>query len=253
MPSECAASPALTSRFAHFYADVVAIKQAVAANRLGRLLEPDAAQPPTDGAELAALASARLRLLLEEDEKLARNIGGASDAAAWAIAHYATTALVDEQMLIEFDWPGREAWMNVLLERARFGTATAGRDFFNYVEQLLQRETRTATDPELAAVLLLALHLGFRGALRGRHGQESLAVLRARLHRLSVQNRVVEDPLEQAPVISLPQRHLVVPRGRWLWVLLCGALTYGLLSTAVWHTSFGDVQTRLRALVQGTR
>ncbi len=108
-----------------------------------------------------------------------------SDPARQALLHqafYAMVALIDEALLIELDWPGRSAWLGLLLEQRRFHTRLAGQRFFEHCEHILAGPPELALQREVAAVHLLALQLGFKGMHRGESGQVCINELRRRLH-----------------------------------------------------------------------
>jgi type VI secretion system protein ImpK len=86
-------------------------------------------------------------------------------------ATYAIVALLDE-ILVQTDWPGREAWQASTLQFGYFRENTAGEGFFHRLEILLR-------EPRRAHVLLIYFHclaLGFQGrfAVSGRAGLPAL-------------------------------------------------------------------------------
>ncbi len=97
-------------------------------------------------------------------------------------AHYVMAALADE-LFLNLDWPGREAWKSHLLEARLFGSHRAGEVFFQRLDKLLAWRDPIYTD--LATLYLIALGLGFEGKYRGRpEAERELGLYRQRLFRM---------------------------------------------------------------------
>jgi type VI secretion system protein ImpK len=97
-----------------------------------------------------------------------------------AEARYAIVAFIDERIL-RSNWPGRVEWMNKPLQLQLYNEFTAGENFFNRLQILLQSERES---PALE-VYYLCLALGFVGAAGAAHQVQSLgAKARSRLDRV---------------------------------------------------------------------
>ncbi len=165
------AEPYLISCFRDFYREVA---------RWKREVEHAAPPPPLAAAEPAPPAGAtserpspvtavreRLLATLERQAAGAARIGGLYGAETFQAAQYVMAALADE-VFLQLDWPGRDAWQANLLESRLFGTHRAGEEVFLRLDALLQSRDPIYTD--LAKVYLFALGLGFQGRYRDTAG-----------------------------------------------------------------------------------
>ncbi|WP_414449375.1 DotU family type IV/VI secretion system protein [Burkholderia sp. 22PA0099] len=180
-PQPRTGSYVLVARFADFYQDVAALRRAQAEGRMAAHLAGDGGALPTTGAEFAARAAARLRALLQQQARRCTETPGTEDSRLEQQALYLMTALADEILIFELDWAGHDAWLDVLLEQAMFGTGNAGSRFFAMAEALVEASLPTPRHVDLAAVFLLAMELGFRGRYRARQAQPHLDRIRERL------------------------------------------------------------------------
>ncbi|WP_431854394.1 DotU family type IV/VI secretion system protein [Azospirillum sp.] len=166
---------ALLVQFGDFFAELLRLKYALAAGRLGG---GDGLTP----ADLAGLVHQRLRTLLEAQAVKARHWGGAYGETLYREAQYVMAALADETMLLRINWDGRQAWQDRLLETALFGTRVAGERVFERLDALLEDSTRASSD--LATIYLVALALGFRGRYWRPEDEGDLRSYRAALARI---------------------------------------------------------------------
>ncbi len=229
----------LLEGFVRVWEEVAALRQAHAEGRLASYLgagEGDAGE--MSGKEMANRLAARLALILEAQARNARDFGNDEQRRRYRVALYATTALIDEILLMELDWPGREAWLDLLLEYRFFRTRVAGQRFFQLVEQLLLKDAGGGVQADLAAVFLLALKLGFKGAHRGASGEEKLRALRARLLKRARQGRTAPDNghlFPQAYQFQVPGKDArLAPLRPWLRAGGIALAAYVLLSSAIW-------------------
>ena len=79
-------------------------------------------------------------------------------------AKYPLVALADE-VALNTDWSGRDDWEEELLEQHFFGTAIAGEEFYNRLQEVGPEED------DLAEIYFLCLSLGFQGGYRSRAGE----------------------------------------------------------------------------------
>ncbi len=130
----------------------------------------------------AAVVHRQLSELISTQCKQAQALSPEPQHALLGQGFYAMTALADETLLLELDWPGRGQWLSLLIEQRMFHTRLAGQRFFEHAEQVLAGPPEQALQREVAAVHLLALQLGFKGMHRGESGRVCIAELRRRLH-----------------------------------------------------------------------
>ncbi|OYO27459.1 DotU family type IV/VI secretion system protein [Janthinobacterium sp. PC23-8] len=164
---------------ADFYEEIASLKRACAAEP-----PPAAAAAAVSPAQQARRASAHLLAMLRRQEQAFVQDASEQEIRARRVVTYLMAALADEIFLLELDWPGREAWLEVLLERQLFKTSTSGTRVFRLARDLTQAGVRGPLGAELAAVLLFMLALGFKGCYRGRGGEAALRQIRADLYRL---------------------------------------------------------------------
>ncbi|UXY17251.1 DotU family type IV/VI secretion system protein [Chitiniphilus purpureus] len=240
--------------FAEFYEELALIKLAAREGRLPGLLTVGDEAAPTRGIDLAARICARLTALLDRQLRLVKENGASADERAYHIARYVMAALADEIFLLELgEWPGREPWLNGMLEYKLFRTRCAGRRFFELANRLLQTHagSRGPLHADLAAVFLLALQLGFKGQYRGAHWQGLLREERQKLHRLAQQRGQVRETRRlfwQAYAEEHRQRgtgkgERLAPLAPWLIGGAIALLLYLLLAKAVWVAALWPLDT----------
>lgn len=184
MHDEAAPPSFLLGCFAEFYEEIASIRLALAEGRLPAYLARGDEAPPTLGADLAMRVSARLTDLLQQQARAVRRDATTTEIKAHEMAQYVMAALADEIFILELDWAGHEAWLDVLIEHKLFQSNKAGRQFFEFAAQILRPQQRSALHIELASVFLLALQLGFKGLYRGHEGEATLRSYRQQLYRL---------------------------------------------------------------------
>lgn len=229
----------LLSCFAEFYEVVADIKLAIHEGRLGTMLRVGDQLAPTVSADVAAMISGRLAAVINRQASRVNRECSPGAVRAYRIAMYAMAALADEIFVLELDWAGREAWLDVLVEYKLFKSRTAGSQLFAAMHKLLDMPVRNALHLDLASVLLMTLQLGFKGQHRGAHGLATLRDLRTRLFavlrsgeageqlRLAFPQAYQNLARESAPVRLAP----LTP-----WYVATGAalLFYLIVSTLVW-------------------
>lgn len=241
MPERIGAPLFLLARFAEFFEEVEGIKLAIAEGRLGALLSVGDEVPPSRADDLAARVSGRLAAVLLAQRKSLERTGSPSEIDAHEKAMYAMAALADELFILEIDWPGRDAWIDVLLERKLFDSRNAGVHFFDLAESLLASREIDALQVDVAAVLVLALRLGFKGKYRGEHSHAELRELRMRLFRLVERVHGQDDTGIAFPQASTqlrsegtPQR--LAPLTPWFIGAAIVLVIYLIMSSGVWLT-----------------
>ncbi len=177
--------------------------------------------------------------LLNRQEAEVRRTGGEYASAIYRRAQYVMAALADETFLY-LDWPGRETWRTNLLEYKLFQSYRAGEEVFRRIEALLR--TRDPADAELAKVYLMALALGFRGALRGPEGEARIDAYRRELYTF-LTNRDPGTPRDphslfpeayQSNIESTGASRRLSAARRWLLAGLVLGLLWIVVSHRVW-------------------
>jgi type VI secretion system protein ImpK len=171
----------LLSCFAEFYEVVADIKLAVREGRLPTMLRVGDLPAPTGSADIAAMISGQLAGVIRRQSSRVNRECSPGAVRAYRIAAYAMAALADEIFVLELDWAGHDAWLDVLVEYKLFKSRTAGSQLFSVTQKLLDMPVRNALHLDLASVLLMTLQLGFKGQHRGVHGETTLRDLRTRL------------------------------------------------------------------------
>lgn len=229
----------LLSRFAAFFEELCRIKQAIADGRLSAVLTVGDETPPTEPGDLASRVSGRLAGVLRAQWMEVTRTGTAEEMKALRMALYVMTALADELFILEIDWPGRAPWLNVLLEHRLFRSRNAGTRVFDIAGQLLATHDRDALYVDVAAVMVLALQLGFKGQYRGERGAKRLDDMRERLFRVVARDR---PPQTHGPAFPQAMQHLesggksarLAPLTPWFVAAGFAFLAYLLVSTALW-------------------
>ncbi len=239
MPERTGAPLFLLARFAEFYESVASIKLAIAEGRLGAMLAVGDEPPPTDPRELAARASSRLAARLRTQSKDIEHTGTPDEVEAHRTALYVMAALADEVFVLELDWPGRDAWLDTLLEYRIFRSRDAGVRFFDLADRLLTTRTHDTLRLDLAAVMVLALQLGFKGQYRGEHCAEKLHAVREGLFRLVEREHGTRL---HGPAFPQAGQHLLnggtaarlAPLTPWYMAGLIALVAYLIVSSSVW-------------------
>ncbi|ACR31155.1 DotU family type IV/VI secretion system protein [Burkholderia glumae] len=233
-------TPDLVARFADFYQELAAIKAAQTGGWLAVYLAGDGAPQPVTGSEFAKRVSARLLALLQRQERRHADEADTAAGRAERQARYLMAALADEVLIFELDWPGRDAWLPVLLEQAMFGSSNAGSRFFSMAEQLIQDTARTALQAELASVFLLAMELGFKGRYRARQAQPQLERIRGQLYQVvfAASGKLDDEQPAFAEAYAYPltgrRDERLAPLSPWRNLGLYGLIGYLVLSVIAW-------------------
>jgi type VI secretion system protein ImpK len=170
----------LLNQFYDFYSEVIRQKKRAQSYAEVPLAEraPEPEEAPYEEEEGAQTVSRTLLSLLEEQALEAGRRGGEYGVSFYKEAQYIMAALADE-IFLNMDWEGREAWKSGLLEFKLFGTHVAGELFFQKLDALLGN--RDPAFVEIAALYLQALSLGFRGKFRDIDDEGKLDYYRRQL------------------------------------------------------------------------
>jgi len=228
----------LLGLFADFYEEVARMKAQAAAGKLADYLAEGGSTPATP-AEQARSASARLAALMLEQNRRMEQHASEAQSRMHRIAMYVMAALADEVFIFELAWDGRQEWLACLLEHRLFASRLAGRRFFELADQILASPLRDTLQRDVAACMLLAVQLGFKGMHRADRGTRHLDDLRARLWRFVNGNSPAEfDPVpfpqayEHTVVSSRDAR--IAPLKPWLRAARWWACGYLAISSLLW-------------------
>ncbi len=230
----------LQESFREFYADVVRLKRAVLADPWGVGARREAAGEADALEDTAARSvSRRLLELLERQARDAGRRGGEYGASFYREAQYVMAALADE-VFLNLEWAGKQAWESNLLETRLFGSHMAGELFFRRLDALLR--DRDAVYRDVAAVYLMALCLGFQGKYRGTRQAGELEEYRRKLFAFVFRRQpsllkgerrlfpqAYEHTVQETSAVRLPHT------GRWVIALAVVALFYLLVSHGLWR------------------
>lgn len=239
MPDRDSHAYFLLSCFAEFYEQVAEIKLAIHEGRLPVLLRVGDQPAPDNAADIAVMLSGQLASVLHRQANRVAREYPTGAVKAYRIAAYAMAALADEIFLLEMDWVGREAWLDVLLEYKFFKSRTAGRQFFRITQSLLDLTVRNELHVDLAAVLLMVLQLGFKGEYRGASGEQTLHVLRGRLFSLLQQDGAADQIRKAFPqayqnLSASTEPARLAPLTPWYIAGAVVLVLYLCVSTAAW-------------------
>jgi type VI secretion system protein ImpK len=241
MSTNDAAPSFLLARFSAFYEEVARIKLAAQKGELARMLQPAEPHEQIEPHQMAERVSRRLLAVLDRQSRDVVAAATEAELQAYRRARYVMVALADEIFILDLSWPGADHWPEYLLEYAVERTRIAGRRFFDYVQDLMGVSERTALDADLAAVLLLALQLGFQGMYRSHEGRQNpkLRECRARLYPLASGKKLgtaVAHAFPQAyeyTVVS-DRDNTRIALAPWLRGAAYGAIGYLVLSSLIW-------------------
>ena len=239
MPERIGAPLFLLARFAEFFEAVAGSKLAIAEGRLGAQLVVGDELPSSDSGELAARLSGKLAGVLRAQEKEVSRSGTPAEIDAHRKAMYVMAALTDEVFILELDWAGRDAWVDVLMEHKLFHSRNAGMRFFDMADALLDPHTPDPLQVDLAAVMVMALQLGFKGRYRGARDDSELHALRNRLFRLverehggRAMDTAFPQTLQQLQSGGTPER--LAPLSPWYTGAVVLLIAYLAISSAMW-------------------
>ncbi|HEY4146934.1 DotU family type IV/VI secretion system protein [Pinirhizobacter sp.] len=239
MSANIAAANFLLGRFSAFYEEMARIKLAILKGELVGLLQPDNPHAEMEPHQLAERIAHRLLVVLDRQSRDVQGTATGAELGTYRHARYAMVALADEIFILDLRWPGAEHWPEYLLEYTVERTRVAGRRFFDLVEDLMGAGERTMLDADLAAVLLLAMQLGFQGMHRGPEGRQKLREYRSRLYPLasgrklgSVQAHAFPQAYDYTVVSDRDNTRIAL--APWLRAAAYGAIGYLALSSLVW-------------------
>ena len=239
----------LYTKFRSFYNEIIRFKhqrtEFAAGFATALLSEAETLQETP--ASAAETFSRKLFELLELQAAEAKWMGGEM-AARYPDAQFAMAALADE-IFAHFEWDGRGAWPNHLLEPRLFRTHGAAYELFNRIDRLLKEAPNTPVSRDLARVYLLVLAAGFQGKYRQFGLTRALAEYRQRLYEYIYR--------DDALMLYAPERRIVPEVGtrtleghavsrvsaarRWAAILAFLAIGYTIVAHLAWNGVAADL------------
>jgi len=206
--------------------------------RPATLMSVDLNRPPlSDETKIVLLVWQSLLAFFRSNGHAAPNLDRIH-AKSYFDAQYIMAAFADE-VFINLNWVGKQAWTSNLLESTLFQSHVAGEVFFERADLLLRE--RDPAEKNLAAVYLMALSLGFQGKYRNVNDRGRLSHYRRELFAFAFSQ---PSDLHDEAKVAFPdayiqdlrqekKRKLTNPR---FWVALCGIvfLGYLLVSHILW-------------------
>ncbi|HWI79054.1 MAG TPA: DotU family type IV/VI secretion system protein [Ramlibacter sp.] len=192
----------------------------------------------TDPDQAAQGMSKHLENLIELQTLESQREGNRFELESIADSRYLKAALADE-ILLNTQWVGREAWTAHLLEASLFRTSVAGDRVFQRIEALLSN--REPSLRPLAGLYLSALALGFQGKFRGSADDGQLAGYREELFQFTYQRRAdlsgrdrVLSERAYASTLSHIEPRKVTALSRWTVGFLLALLALLAISEMLW-------------------
>lgn len=237
----------LIEKFHQFHAEVVRLRTNIAD---ATWAFDRAAATGTAAAAADASPSAvwrRLLAVLERQELDAGREGGDFGAEIYRRAQYAMAVLADE-IFLNFEWPGREAWRHNLLESKLFGSHRAGEELFERIEQILRDRDNMYT--ELARVYLMVLALGFQGKYRGEPDADvAIEAYRRRLFRfifsrdpLAVRGSEPVMPQAYAATLDEGRGQQLAYLRPWIWAMVLVVALWLAGSHWLWKSATAEIE-----------
>jgi type VI secretion system protein ImpK len=229
----------LLARFAAFYEEVARIKVAIDDDTLVAMLRPDNPHADIEPHEMAERVAIYLLGILDKQLHEVTNGATETELAAYMRTRYVMTALADEIFILNVKWAASEHWPEFLLEHTLQRSRIAGRQFFVLAQEAVDCRAPLPLDIEFAAVLLLALQLGFQGMYRGEAGKQTRREFRNKVYKLASIGELGErreHVFAQAYdyTVVYDRDNTRVALGPWVRAAVYGALIYVVISSAVW-------------------
>lgn len=234
----------VTEKFQQFHAELVRLQERV---RSGDPYDADAAEPRSAAVLSSSATWRRILSILERQEGEAARQGGALAVEHYKRAQYAMAALADE-IFLNLDWPGREAWRQNLVEAKLFGTHRAGEEMFDRIDELLRDRDSGTGNTEIARIFISVLALGFHGRYRGRpDAEQEIETIRRRLYRYIyghdpriVRGREAVAPQTYAPTLQRPRVELPHLKP-WIWAIAMITVLWLAGSHLIWTRAVAEI------------
>ncbi len=242
----------VTEKFQQFQAELTRLQERA---QEGSMAFDSDAPADVRGAALSASAAWRRILnVLERQEQDAVRQGGDLGLELYKRAQYAMAAFADE-VFLNLDWAGREAWRQNLVEAKLFGTHRAGEELFERIDELLR--DRDSGHTEIARIYLSVLALGFQGRYRGRpDAEQEIEVIRRRLYRFIFGRdpRVVrgrEAVAPQAYLGTVERPRVELPHLKpWIWAIALVVLVWAVGQHLIWERTMTEIDPLVTRILE---
>ena len=245
----------VTEKFQQFHTELMRLQERLREGQFAFDAESASEGKGTTTGLMPGAAWRRVLTLLERQEAEAFRHGGDLALELYKRAQYAMAALADE-LFLNLDWHGRDAWRQNLIEGKLFGSHRAGEQLFDRIDELLH--DRESGQTEIARVYLSVLALGFQGKYRGRpEADAELEVIRRRLYRFIFGRdpRVVrgrEALMPQAYAATLERPRVELPHLKpWLWAIAVIVIVWLAASHLAWIHTTGEIAPLVDEIVEG--
>lgn len=251
----------LLTQFREFYNEVIRQKQWVKSSAWAFSPEHNSEERPNHTGVIDTVQQPLLSLLKQQALD-ARQMGGGYGLMLYKEAQYVMATLADE-IFLQLEWEGKEAWNANLLESQLFDSHNAGERFFQKLDKLLQDRDPVYT--ELAQVYLMALALGFQGKFRDVADGGQLDSYRRRLFAfISRRHPDLRDESKflfpEAYAHTLDEGRVRKLRNvrKWIVLLLFAILIWVVISYVLWfdvtdkvfETGVEDLIDQIKALLE---
>jgi type VI secretion system protein ImpK len=236
-----AAAETALRQFRAFYDALFTVKRLLAENDL-ETLQNRRAGAGTREEQMVLAVRLRLRGAIA-----AQGCGGPipPGAPAGVDPGYVMAAVADAVLLHDVTWAGRDGWAETPLEVVLYRSRIAGDRLFEAVEEIVKR--RPGDSDDVAATILLAFELGFRGRYHDIADHGEIERLKALLFErlFHVRYEALDDHaglLVGAAEPLIMRQPARLPRLR-PWVQAIGGVMAGylLLSWLIWRMEVGDI------------
>jgi type VI protein secretion system component VasF len=226
----------LVELLCEFYLEIAKIKELIRTHTLERkVMEAMNLANVPGGGDIASYVSCQLKIWIQNKDKALASGRSEYEAEMHQRVMYLMTALADELFIIDLEWPGKEFWIECLLEQAIFNQCSSGKMVYSQLDALLSGRRRGPLDDEMAAVYLQVLQLGFQGRYRGN--VEKLAEYRGRIVRFAGIAKEGEGNLCQESyqhVLSSTEDSRLAPLSIWYRSIALGACIYLVVGFSLW-------------------
>ncbi len=185
---------------------------------------------------------------------LAPPAAGSASNPLTDISRYLMATFGDDTFL-NLDWAGQVAWQRSTLEKQFFGTEDGATEVLSRIDQLIAAPGPRAV-PQ-ARMYLIALALGFEGALRGTTGAEAELAEKRRSLGALIAAGDPRDPATAGRLFPDAYRHTLeggkpqtLPRaGVWALSLLLVLLAWWAISWPLWRAGTAELRSLLQTIL----
>lgn len=194
---------------------------------------------------------------LASQEQAVKTVASSGQYIIYLQAQYALVALIDDQLLRSVQWPHRQEWLQLLLEKTMYASRNAGHTLIVRVEELIELDANgksaSAQTKQLAYIYQAVFWLGFRGKLL--NNPSKLDHLCNALNEISDFNHVDLNHKHLFHQAYLHTRNndkaaRLAPLSKWHRVTLIAIIIYLAVSSGVWGVLTMDLSQQLNDVIQ---